>query len=228
MFYAMSNESNIIKSWNTNAVSWINIIDSNGIESRRLVTNKAIVEAVCKYNPLWVLDIGCGEGWLAKELTDRNINVTGIDVVQALIDKAKQNSTGNFFVASYEDVFKKRITFSKLFDAVVINFALIGKESTDNLLGALPKLLTPSGHLIIQTLYPQSRMDINDYTTGWKTGSWDGLGEQFTEPYEWYFRTQEDWIKLLNESGFKLTEEINPTHPVTGKPCASIFICKKL
>jgi 2-polyprenyl-3-methyl-5-hydroxy-6-metoxy-1,4-benzoquinol methylase len=223
----MSNESKIITSWNTNAESWINIIDSNGIESRRLVTNKAIVDAVCKYNPVSVLDIGCGEGWLAKELTDRNINLTGIDVVQALIDKAKQNCTGTFFVASYEDVFKNRITFSKLFDMVVINFALIGKESTDNLLGALPKLLTPSGHLIIQTLYPQSRKDIKDYTTGWKTGSWDGLGEQFTEPYEWYFRTHEDWIKLFNDSGFKLTEEINPVHPVTGKPCSSIFICNK-
>jgi 2-polyprenyl-3-methyl-5-hydroxy-6-metoxy-1,4-benzoquinol methylase len=224
----MSKESNIIKSWYANAVNWISIIDKNGIESRRLVTNKAIVDAVCEYNPALVLDIGCGEGWLVKELTDRNINVTGIDAVQALIDKAKQNSNGTFFVATYEDIFQSRIRFSNLFDAVVINFALIGKESTEDLLGALPKLLTPEGHLIIQTLYPQSRKEINDYTTGWKTGSWDGLGEQFTQPYEWYFRTHEDWLKLFNDSGFKLTEEINPVHPGTGKPCSSIFICKKL
>ncbi len=48
--------------------NWINIIDNNGIESRRLVTNKAIIDAVCKYNPFSVLDIGCGEGWLAKRI----------------------------------------------------------------------------------------------------------------------------------------------------------------
>ncbi len=148
--------------------------------------------------------------------------------VQLLIDKAKQNSTRHIFTLHRMKIFfKKGLPFSDLFDAVVINFALLAKESTEKLLAALPKLLVPDGHLIIQTLYPQSRKEINDYTTGWKTGSWDGLGEQFTKPYEWYFRTHEDWIKLFNDSGFKLIEEINPVHPVSGKPCSSIFICSK-
>ena len=121
----MTNEQKIIHSWQANAASWIDIIDSNGSESGRLITNKAIVEAVCKAKPLSVLDMGCGEGWLSKELYNNGIEVTGVDVIPELIEKAKEKTIGNFFVASYEDIYLDKISFSKLFDAIVINFALI-------------------------------------------------------------------------------------------------------
>ena len=183
----MNKEKLIIESWHVNAANWINLIDTNGIESRRLVTNKAIIEAVCNNKPASVLDVGCGEGWLAKELYEKGIAVTGVDVIPALIEKAKQKVPGNFLVASYEDIYLRKISFPKLFYAIVINFALIGKESTENLLSVLPKYLTGTGKLFIQTLHPRSREAINDYQSGWKEGSWEGLGDQFSLPYQWYF-----------------------------------------
>lgn len=75
----MDNEEKIIESWTANAANWIDILDNNGIESRRLVTNKAIVAAVSGNKPVSVLDLGCGEGWLAKELQEKGIEMTGID-----------------------------------------------------------------------------------------------------------------------------------------------------
>ena len=81
----MDNEKKIIESWTANAANWIDIIDNNGIESRRLITNKAIVDAVCVNKPTTALDVGCGEGWLAKELYDKGIEVTGVDVIPELI-----------------------------------------------------------------------------------------------------------------------------------------------
>lgn len=221
----MNKENLIIESWQANASNWIDIISNNGIESRRLITNKAIVDAVCNINPASVLDVGCGEGWLAKELYDRGIAITGVDVIPELIAKAKQKVPGDFFVASYEDIYLRKILFPKLFYAIVINFALIGKESTEKLLSLLLKYLTGSGKLFIQTLHPENRKTINDYQTGWKEGSWDGLGEQFTMPYQWYFRTMEDWLLLLEQSGFI---EINVTeilHPQTSKHLSVIFEC---
>jgi 2-polyprenyl-3-methyl-5-hydroxy-6-metoxy-1,4-benzoquinol methylase len=221
----MDNEKKIIDSWAANAANWIDIIDNNAIESRRLATNKAIVDAVCNSQPASVFDIGCGEGWLSLELYNRGIEVTGADVIPELIEKAKQKVKGNFFVASYEDIAAGKIAFSKLFDAIAINFALIAKESTENLLAALPRYLNSGGKLFIQTLHPDSRKSMNDYTTGWKEGSWDGLGDQFTLPYQWYFRTLEDWLELLGQSGFskiKITEVI---HPHSEKPLSVIFEC---
>ena len=223
----MTQEQKIIHSWQANAANWIDIIDSNGIESRRLITNKAIVEAICNVKPLSVLDIGCGEGWLSKELYNNGIEMTGVDVIPELIEKAKEKTIGNFFVASYEDIYLNKISFSKLFDAIVINFALIGKESTENLLSFLPELLTASGKLFIQTLHPDSRKPMNDYESGWKEGSWDGLGGQFSLPYQWYFRTMEDWLLLLGQSGFNKIITIEVLHPHSGRPLSVLFECSK-
>ena len=223
----MNNEQKIINSWQANAANWIDIIDNNSIESRKMATNKAIVDAVCKSNPAAVLDVGCGEGWLAKELYDKGITITGVDVIPELIEKAKMKVAGNFFVASYEDIYLNKISFPKPFDAVVINFALIGKESTENLLSALTHNVADSGKLFIQTLHPDSRKAINDYTSGWKEGSWDGLGDQFTKPYQWYFRTMEDWLLLLGHSGFDTITITEIVHPHSAKPLSVIFECSK-
>jgi 2-polyprenyl-3-methyl-5-hydroxy-6-metoxy-1,4-benzoquinol methylase len=221
----MDKEEHIILSWQANAASWLDIVQSGGIESRKLVTNQAIVNAVIAVKPASVLDIGCGEGWLAKKLYDQGIRVSGIDIVPGFIEKAKEKVIGEFFVASYEDIASKSVSFSLLFDAIVINFALLGKESTENLLSSLPQYLNGNGKLFIQTLHPYSRKEMGDYTTGWKPGGWEGLPGQFTIPYQWYFRTLGDWTQLLKDSGFYEVHITETKHPVSGKLSSVIFTC---
>ena len=222
----MNNEQTIIDSWEANAANWIKIIDAGGIESRKLVTNRAIVDAVCSNEPASVLDIGCGEGWLAKVLADRGMMVTGVDVVPELIDMARRKALGNFIISSYDELATHEIDIHETFDAIIINFALIGKESTEELLAALPTYLNDKGCLIIQTLHPFHRKPLNDYETGWKQGSWDGLGNQFVLPYQWYFRTLEDWLELLSQCGFNRVHFSEPLHPVTREIQSIIFECR--
>jgi len=90
---------------------------------------------------------------------------------------------------------------------------------------AFPQLPAVSGKLFIQTLHPEKRRAINDYKSGWKEGSWDGLGEQFTMSYQWYFRTLEDWLLLLGQSGFSKIKATEVLHPQSGKPLSIIFEC---
>jgi 2-polyprenyl-3-methyl-5-hydroxy-6-metoxy-1,4-benzoquinol methylase len=219
----MNKENDILSSWHANASNWIDLIAQNGIESRKLATNQAIVDAVLAAKPATVLDIGCGEGWLAAVLSGNNIMVTGVDAIPALIENARQKIPGHFVVASYGEIASGTAAIKGPFDAIVINFALIGKESTEKLLAALPAYLSPQGSLFIQTLHPHHRKSLNDYTSGWKNGSWDGLGPQFTQSYEWYFRTMDDWLELLKNSGFLnvVVEEI--LHPGTCQPLSVIF-----
>ena len=129
-------------------------------------------------------------------------------------------------MASYADIASGTFAFSKSFDAVVINFALIGKESTERLLASIPRYLNPGGMLFIQTLHPHNRKLINDYQTGWKEGSWDGLGDQFILPYHWYFRTLEDWLILLNQSGFRKVGYAEVVHPGSNNLVSVIFECR--
>jgi 2-polyprenyl-3-methyl-5-hydroxy-6-metoxy-1,4-benzoquinol methylase len=221
----MDNEKKIIDSWNVNASNWINIIDENGIASRVAATNKAIIDSICKADPKIVLDIGCGEGWLLKQLSEEGIQVMGIDAVPALIESAKQKVAGDLLVGSYEDIAAGKINFPVIADTIVINFALIGKESVSDLLAALPSFLSPGGKLFIQTLHPYTKKP-DDYISGWKTGSWDGLGDQFTMPYQWYFRTMEDWLALLKSSGFNDISITDIVHPQTGRLLSVIFECE--
>src|SRR5579863_3493975 len=66
-------DARIIASWLVNATPWTGAVRGRRIESRRLVTDQAVCEAVIGRSPATVLDVGCGEGWLARALSRHGI-----------------------------------------------------------------------------------------------------------------------------------------------------------
>ena len=215
-------DAKVVDSWRKNAEPWTTAVRERQIESRRLVTDAAIVQAVLSVAPRRVLDVGCGEGWLARALAEPGMQVTGVDVVPELIERARQTGGADYRVMSYEELAAGQL--SDRFDAVVANFALIGAESVDALIASVPRLLAPSGYLIIQTLHPVAGNGDLPYKDGWRPGSWVGFSSAFTDPAPWYFRTMESWEKLIGDSGLRLQQRLEPINPATGKPASVIFI----
>lgn len=217
-------DAKIIDSWRKNASPWTTAVRRGQIESRRLVTNRAIIDAVLSRSPQSVLDIGCGEGWLARELSSHAIHVEGVDVIPELIKQAQNAGGGNFRVASYEDIAAGDLETSV--DVVVCNFALFGKESVEGLFDAIPSLLTSHGSIIVQTLHPVMMCGDLPYQDGWRKGSWDGFSADFVDPAPWYFRTLESWIRLFARGSLQLLEIREPHHPKTQKPASIVFIAE--
>ena len=215
-------DEKIVQSWLKNASPWTTAVRQNQIESRRLVTNRAIVDAVLSRSPRTVLDIGCGEGWLVRTLAESGVKAIGVDVVAALIEDAARAGGGEFRVASYEEIAAGEVDVAV--DLVVANFSLIGKESVEGVLLRIPDLLTENGALVIQTLHPVAASGDLPYEDGWRRGSWAGFSDDFSDPAPWYFRTLDSWKSLLAETGFELLEVREPIHPGTGKPASIIFI----
>ena len=223
----MNPSDNILQSWEANAESWISTIDNNELESRRLATNAAIVNTVFRHATKRVLDLGCGEGWLSRALREKGLQVWGTDAVQTFIDVAIERDGGFYFHYSYEQIIEGQHRLPSPFDVIVINFALLDKEVSEKLLACLHWLLRKGGSVIIQTLHPFNIASTEKYVSGWKEGSWNGMSREFVLPYQWYFRTLEDWTKLFSQTNYSIEELIEPVHPQTGKPLSVIFVLKR-
>jgi 2-polyprenyl-3-methyl-5-hydroxy-6-metoxy-1,4-benzoquinol methylase len=202
--------------------AWACAVREGRIESRVAVTDRAIVEAVCSRAPRSVLDIGCGEGWLVRALAARGMRAVGVDAVSGLVEAAQSMGGGEFRVMSYKELASGKLNVTA--DAVVCNFALLGKESVEGLFRAVPSLLNPQGVFVVQTLHPVVACGGLPYRDGWREGSWAGFGPEFSNPAPWYFRTLESWIELFAVSGLRLREAREPIHPATGKPASVVFI----
>jgi 2-polyprenyl-3-methyl-5-hydroxy-6-metoxy-1,4-benzoquinol methylase len=216
------NDRKIIESWFKNAAPWIVAIEEKQIESRNLVTDRSIVDAVVSRGGQTVLDLGCGEGWLTRALVDQGLNVLGTDIIPALIERGKAIGSGQFELASYAEIAAGKL--ARKFDIVVANFSLIGKESVESLFRSMPSLLNDGGAFIVQTLHPMIACGDLPYVDGWRASSWDGFSDEFIDPAPWYFRTLESWVELYTTNGLSIVEIREPIHPQTGEPAAVIFI----
>jgi 2-polyprenyl-3-methyl-5-hydroxy-6-metoxy-1,4-benzoquinol methylase len=88
-----AHETRLARSWEANADAWTAAVREGAIASRGAGTDAAIVAACAAALPSLdgaaVLDVGCGEGWLARTLAAHGARVLGIDASAPLVDAAR-------------------------------------------------------------------------------------------------------------------------------------------
>jgi 2-polyprenyl-3-methyl-5-hydroxy-6-metoxy-1,4-benzoquinol methylase len=221
------NEERLIDSWNNNAKSWTRVIREKQIESRVLVTDLAILETVIELNPKTFLDVGCGEGWLCRELFSKGIEGWGVDASADLIEAARHEGDSRFLVSLYSDLTSHRFGDTVHFSCLICNFSILGQRDLAQIASAGLCLLEDRGKIIVQTLHPIIACGEAAYADGWRETSWQGIGDEAFHPAPWYFRTVESWIEGFHAENYRLLNLREPCHPATKKPISIIFVFER-
>jgi 2-polyprenyl-3-methyl-5-hydroxy-6-metoxy-1,4-benzoquinol methylase len=212
-------------SWEINATEWIKVLDDQQIASRKF-TNKAIIGVLKNAESKNILDIGCGEGWLTRAMTQMGKTAVGIDATASLLTNARKKGKEIYHQLSYEDIVEGKKIPEAPFDTAVFNFCIYQNEELIPLLKELKNSVVVQGEIIIQTLHPffliQNQLP---YQSQWIDDSWKGLSGNFINGHPWYARTFEDWTSDFHKSGLVLDGmmEVNNDHQL---PISVIFKTK--
>jgi ubiquinone/menaquinone biosynthesis C-methylase UbiE len=214
-------------SYDKNAEFWVEIIRDKRDRYRTDLTNPAMIEAIGSVDDLRVLDAGCGEGYLARELAARGAaSVLGVD------------SSAKLIAAANELVFPERTSLAfrvgdvadlqlgdNAVDLVVCNHVLNDLQEPVTPIRECSRVLAPAGRIAILMLHPcfygdrASRNDSANRTTAEAYFQPRSISQPFvvdgvTSPAEvtsWH-RPLEFYIQALRDAGLWLTDLREP-HP---------------
>ncbi len=220
-------DARLLASWEDNAAAWTDAVRNHRIPSRRAGTDAAILAACARYDARMVLDVGCGEGWLARALATPAHSVLGIDGSADLIaHAAASTSDARFGVVGYETLATDTGVVAGPWDLIVCNFALLGAPLVP-LLRALSQRLAPTGRLLVQTVHPWSAMGDGRYADEWREENFQGFGVAFPSAMPWYYRTLGSWLSEIAEAGLVIRTLDEPVHADTGRPLSMLLHCAR-
>lgn len=211
----------LVESWEANADAWTQVIRQDLVESRRLVTNAAVVEAILRWSPNFVLDVGCGEGWLCRALRSRGIATVGIDGAAALIAIAQEaDPEGDYRAMAYHEMEPGAIPPA---DLAVCNFSMLD-EHLGRFFSSVHGAVRPGGRLVVQTVHP---LYIDPYGAGWREERFEGFGLPFPNAMPWYAHPLSAWVNEANTAGWHLIALEEPRHPETSRVVSALLTYAK-
>jgi len=142
---------------------------------------------------LRVLDLGCGDGPLTKELENRGADVVGVDASPAMIEKAKELGLNVAVMDARE------LTFDNEFDAVFSNATLHWVKPPELAVAGVARALKPGGIFVAEM---GGHGNVAAIVTALIAATrLHGLPD-FESP--WYYPTPSEYGQLLIEHGFEI------------------------
>ncbi len=128
---------------------------SGGTAGRRLLLNPAIFGLLGDVGGRWVLDAGCGQGYLSRLLAERGASVVGVDASRRLLDHAEALEARRAQGISYRQRDLSRLgDVGGPFDAVVANMVFLDIADWRPALANCVDALGPGGRLVYSLLHP--------------------------------------------------------------------------
>jgi ubiquinone/menaquinone biosynthesis C-methylase UbiE len=152
-----------------------------------------------------VIDVGCGPGWLTRDLASRGLTVSGIDISTSMLRLARANNPGlGFVAASLTQIPVADGAAAGVFCWYVLHH--VPDEDLETAIRELARVIFPGGSLMLGGHVGDSM-----YV---KTEGYGGL------PMRVLFarRRPETYAHLLREAGLVVdaTIALGPDHPASG------------
>ena len=199
------------------------------IASRVAATDRAIVEAVGALRPARVLDVGCGEGWLARRLHVRSGWRGRRHRRQRGADRRRPRGairTAATACLSYRRRGPAAGAAGRALRRRRVQLRAARRDLWHPCSRRSAARSRPSGALLIQTLHPWAACGELPYRDGWREETFAGFGEGRWQPMPWYFRTLASWLAEIAAAGLAVARCREPLDPASGRPLSLLLSCR--
>lgn len=212
------------RTWDRAAESYTALQDSGNDYYRYEFFGPAQIGVCGQVEGLEVLDLGCGNGYLSRELATRGARVTGVDLSPEMIRLAQEREAESALGVQYELL--DALTIAERFEAgrfdlVTACMSLQDMPDISGVVAAASQVLRPGGRLVSCNSHPFSDTPIREWhhdEAGEKRALVVGdYFEETTLEYEWAdkrmlypFETQANhatlqrWLEWMLGAGFVL------------------------
>lgn len=218
--------SDAVTSYTANADFWIKIIRENLDRYRLGLTNPAVLDACGDVAGLRVLDGGCAEGYMSRELARRGARVTGVDTCAPLVDAAvsaaeAEGWSATFGLCSLDDLPGR----GSRYDLVVLNHVVQDIPDPAPAFKEIGRVTKPGGRVVIMMLHPafysahaertaadQPPAPADYFSVRTVRQPFVVAGIESPAEVTVWLRPLEDYARLLRDNGFAITRLSEP-HP---------------
>ncbi len=149
-------DADVASAWNGNADRWTDSVRAGFDLYRELYTLPAFLKFMPQIKGLRVIDLGCGEGSITRRFARLGGEVTGIDLSQELIERARVEEACEPLGIRYEVCSFSRIEISKegCYDRALSTMAFMDGADFDLAMEETHRILAPNGMLCFSILHP--------------------------------------------------------------------------
>jgi SAM-dependent methyltransferase len=228
-------EADVARAWNRNAEQWADDVQAGFDLYRDLYTFPHFLAFMPKIAGRKVIDLGCGEGTNTRRFAQLGGHLTGIDISEALIARARAEESKAPLGIRYEvDSFARLEPFGDAsFDCALSTMALMDGPDFAAAMRATHRVLRSGGELCFSILHPCFVTPVLRWLREGEDGAYLGLqvGRYFdkvpfverwrfskrpapetVEPFEvpHFPRTLSDYLNAVCDAGFRIARLDEP------------------